>query len=154
MWTAWLRGIDDLVELAGPVGEEHLARAEAQLGHPLPAELRSLLAETDGLVDASGGEPVWPLERIVAENADPGGGAPPPAEGGAGLFFFGDAGGEDLFAYRAHGAARPEGLATDVLATDVLIWEHEQGAARWAAPDLQALLDEWLSRDPSDSSVE
>lgn len=133
MWTAWLRGLGELVELADPADERELLRAESEVGLALPRDLRSLLAETDGLADAQGRELVWPVERIAEENA--------PLR--AGLLVFGDTGGEDLLAY---GVGRADGPgARPGPGPDILLWEHARDGARWIAPDLQSLLDDWFA---------
>ncbi|MGQ0844002.1 MAG: SMI1/KNR4 family protein [Sporichthyaceae bacterium] len=131
MWTAWLRAIgeDGAVVLAEPAVPEVLADVEAKLGSPLLEDLRSLLAESDGLADDSGGEPVWPVERIGEENAARLG---PVADADADLVFFGDTGTEDLFAYRAAGP-------------DIYLWCAADGKTRWVASDLRSLLDTWFA---------
>jgi hypothetical protein len=139
MWTAWLRTIDDfgvVVELADPAPEATIDALEDKLGVDLPVDLRSLLLETDGLADDAGGEPVWPVERIVEENLELGrdGDTPALPEGAeAGLLFFGDTGGDDLFAYRL-GEDRP----------DVYLWVAGSSESRWVASDLRSMLDAWF----------
>jgi hypothetical protein len=139
MWTAWLRAIDDygvVVELSDPADETTIDALEDQLGLDLPEDLRSLLLETDGLVDDAGGEPVWPVERIVEENLALGrdGDTPVLPEGAdADLLFFGDTGGDDLFVYRL-GGNRP----------DVYLWVAGRQETHWVASDLQSMLDAWF----------
>ncbi|HEY2832838.1 MAG TPA: SMI1/KNR4 family protein [Sporichthyaceae bacterium] len=141
MWTAWLRTLDDfgvVVELADPADEATIDELEDKLGLDLPRDLRSLLLETDGLADDEGGEPVWPVERIVEENLELGrdGDTPAMPEGGGlevDLLFFGDTGGEDLFAYRLE-ENRP----------DVYLWVADRRETRWVASDLQSMLDAWF----------
>lgn len=143
MWTSWLQGFDESVRirLADPVDALVLARAEHQLGLTLPGDLRSLLAETDGIADASDVELVWAAERIAEENLGLRRDDATPAvpRGGGDLLFFGDTGSTDLFAYRITG-----GLVTE---PDVYLWKYLAGSARWVASDLQALLDAWFSRE-------
>ena len=142
MWTAWLQGFDDSVaiRLADPVDELALARAEHQLGLTLPEDLRSLLAETDGIADASDVELVWAAERIAEENLGLRRDHETPAvpRGGGDLLFFGDTGTEDLFAYRITADGSVSG-------PDVYLWNYQLATARWIASDLQALLDAWFS---------
>jgi hypothetical protein len=144
VWTSWLQGFDDSVEirLADPVDDLVLTRAELQLGLALPHDLRSLLAETDGITDASDVELVWAAERIAEENLGLRRDHETPAvpRGGGDLLFFGDTGTADLFAYRitADGA---------VCEPDVYLWKYQPGTARWVASDLQSLLDAWFSRE-------
>lgn len=133
MWTAWLSAIgeDGAVVLTDPASPEVLAEVEAKLGAPLPEDLRTLLAETDGLADDSGGEPVWPVERIGEENQSRLG---PVAAADPDLVFFGDTGTEDLFAYRA---SEP----------DIYLWSAADGRTRWVASDLRSLLDTWFASE-------
>lgn len=133
MWTAWLRAIGDdgTVVLSDPAPAEVLAEIEARLGVPLLEDLRTLLAETDGLADDAGAEPVWPVERIGEENQSRLG---PVADADADLVFFGDTGTEDLFAYRAD-------------ATDIYLWSAADGRTRWVASDLRSLLDTWFAAE-------
>jgi hypothetical protein len=144
VWTSWLQGFDDSVEirLADPVDALVLARAEHQLGLTLPTDLRSLLAETDGITDAADVELVWAAERIAEENLGLRRDHETPAvpRGGGDLLFFGDTGSEDLFAYRISGDGEVSG-------PDVYLWRYQPGTARWVASDLQALLDAWFSRE-------
>jgi hypothetical protein len=142
VWTSWLQGFDDSVgiRLADPAEALVLVRTEHELGLPLPEDLRSLLAETDGIADAFDVELVWAAERIAEENAGLRRGASEivPRAGGS-LLFFGDPGTEDLFAYRIS-----DGVVAE---PDVYLWAHASEKARWIASDLQALLDAWLSGD-------
>lgn len=117
--------------LAEPAGAEVLAEVEAKLGAPLPEDLRTLLAETDGLTDDSGGEPVWPVERIGEENQARLG---PVASADPDLVFFGDTGTEDLFAYRS-------------VEPDIYLWSAADGRTRWVASDLRSLLDTWFTAE-------
>jgi hypothetical protein len=142
VWTSWLQGFDDSVEirLADPAEALVLAKTEHDLGLALPEDLRSLLAETDGIADASDVELVWAAERIAEENVGlrrgESGIVP---RGGGDLLFFGDPGTEDVFAYRIR-----DGVVTE---PDVYLWAHLSSAARWIASDLQALLDAWFCGD-------
>lgn len=144
MWTAWLRGLDPddgEVSLAEPVDADALAEAEDRLELILPEDLRSLLGETDGLSDGHGREPVWPVERIAEENVLlRSAGATPALPDGADedLLFFGEAGEGDLFAYELDDDG-------DISEPDVFLWRADVGEARWAASDLQSLLDSWFA---------
>ncbi len=143
MWTAWLRGLDslpDAVSLAEPVDPDALGDAEQRLGLMLPEDLRSLLSETDGLGGAGRGEPVWPVERIAAENVLlRSEGSTPALPDGADddLLFFGDAGKGQLFAYELDAGG-------EISDPDVFIWQPGLGEAVWIASDLQSLLDDWV----------
>jgi hypothetical protein len=142
MWTAWLRGLDslgDAVSLSDPVDPDALGDAEARLGMTLPDDLRSLLHESDGINGAGRGEPVWPVERIAAENLLlRSAGSTPALPNGADddLLFFGDAGQGHLFAYELD-------TGGEISESDVFVWQPGLGEAVWVASDLQSLLDDW-----------
>jgi len=68
MWRDTIAGLGSAATLADPVTEEDLRRADECLGQPLPAALRSLLLETDGVTDKYGVSLIWELDRIVADN--------------------------------------------------------------------------------------
>jgi hypothetical protein len=143
MWTTWLRGLDangGSVKLADPVNPGALADAEERLGLMLPEDLRSLLHETDGIAGVSGGEPVWPVERIAEENVLlRSAGSTPALPGGADddLLFFGDAGDGRLLAYELDAGG-------EVGEPDVFVWQPGLGEAVWIAADLLSLLDDWV----------
>ncbi|MGW3204290.1 SMI1/KNR4 family protein [Streptomyces sp. NPDC001135] len=127
-------------EFTGPAAAAGLTEAGRRLGLPLPAELVSLLGETDGIVGHDGVDTVWPLERIVRDNlqfrSDPAFAALyMPFDP---LLFFGDGGG-DQFAF-VRTPARP----------DVFVWEHEDDSRRWAARDLRDYLGRSLRSDGDD----
>ncbi len=105
--------------------------AQERLGRRLPAELRALLLESDGVIGHTGTDTVWPLDRIVEQNllfrSD---------ESLARLYmpfdaflFFGDNGGGDQFAF----VQRPE-------RPDIFVWEHESDSRRWVAGGLRDYL--------------
>ncbi|MFG2402599.1 SMI1/KNR4 family protein [Streptomyces lydicus] len=124
-----------------PVDTAVLAEAQRCLGWRLPAELSGLLSETDGIVGPYGVDTVWPLEQIVEHNlrfwsdssfAD----LYMPFDA---LFFFGDNGGGDQFAF----------VRTPRRA-DIFVWEHEDDSRRWVARDLHDYLGRSLA-DGGDS---
>ena len=101
----------------------------------LPDDLRSLLAQSDGVEGIYGLDLVWPSARILDDNTkfrtlptfrdlympfEP-------------LLFFGDAGNGDQFAYRiCGGRVRP----------GIFLWNHENDSRSWAAPSLERYF-EW-----------
>ncbi|TLS41968.1 SMI1/KNR4 family protein [Streptomyces montanus] len=142
MWTETALQAFPEAEFRDPVDAVAMDAAEQRLGHSLPAELRALLLETDGIVGHYGTDTVWPLERIVEQNLhfrsstafaelympfDP-------------LLFFGDNGAGDQFAF-VRTPRRP----------DIFVWEHEDDSRRWVASGLVDYLsrsleegeDEW-----------
>lgn len=116
-----------------PVEASSLDAAEARLGRALPAELRGLLLESNGLIGHTWVDTVWSIDQIAERNllfwSD---------ETFAQLYmpfdallFFGDNGGGDQFAF-VQKPRRP----------DIFVWEHESDSRRWVANNLQ----DYLSR--------
>ena len=128
-------------EFSDPVDSAAVSGAELRLGCRLPAELVSLLRETDGIVGHYGVDTVWPLERIVEDNLRFRSDATfatlymPFAP----LLFFGDNGGGDQFAF----------VRTPPRA-DVFVWEHEDDSRRWVARDLRDYLGRSLATGGDD----
>lgn len=118
--------------MAAPATEESLAGSARALGQPLPAPLRDLLRECDGVQDEDGTDVVWDAARIAADNAsfracpDFAALCMPFTP----LLLFGDDGGGDRFAF-VRQPQRDE---------DVFVWEHESDSRRWVAPGLDAYL--------------
>lgn len=118
-----------------PATVEAIQTAEAQLGAPLPRELRELLSETDGVVGEYGLDLVWSADRIGKDNArfrsDPNfSDLYLPFEG---LVFFSDAGNGDQFAISLRGAR------------DVFVWNHEDDSRMWVAPTVLDFLRRWMT---------
>lgn len=111
--------------------------AKARLGVDIPADLQSLLVESNGVEGEYGLGLVWPIERIVTDNLafrsrpdfrtlympfEP-------------LLFFGDAGNGDQFAFVI--------LDGQVRRPDVFVWNHEDDSRQWAAANLRTYLERW-----------
>ncbi|MFK0180669.1 SMI1/KNR4 family protein [Streptomyces xanthochromogenes] len=122
-------------EFQDPAQEAALVAAEELLGGRLPAELRKLLLETNGVIGHSGVDTVWSIGQIIEQNLsfrtdaslaglympfDP-------------LLFFGDNGGGDQFAF-VQSPERP----------DIFVWEHETDSRRWVAGHLKEYLERSL----------
>jgi len=104
-----------------------------------PAELVSLLSESDGIQGQYGLGLVWPLARIVADNLAFRSNANfqdlyMPVDC---LLFFADAGNGDQFAYAICGG--------QIQRPDIFAWDHEQDSRSWVAPSLRIYLDWWLT---------
>ncbi|MFF7519249.1 MULTISPECIES: SMI1/KNR4 family protein [Streptomyces] len=140
MWREVALGFVN-VELHDPAAEEALLLIEERLGQAIPPPLRSLLAETDGINAEYGVEIVWAAERILSENTslrndeqfrklympfDP-------------LFFFGDNGGGDQFAF----VRTPE-------REDVFVWDHETDSRNWISPSLESFVRRALGSSGED----
>ncbi|MFF0425496.1 SMI1/KNR4 family protein [Streptomyces sp. NPDC021012] len=118
-----------------------LADAEHRLGRELPAELRQLLLESNGIIGRIAVDTVWPVERIVEQNllfrSDSSfAQLYMPFDA---LLFFGDNGGGDQFAF-VRTPQRP----------DVFVWEHETDSRRWVARDLRDYLGRSLAEGGDD----
>ncbi|MGW0827429.1 SMI1/KNR4 family protein [Streptomyces sp. NPDC002845] len=129
------------MEFKTPVGETALDAAESALEQPLPADLKSLLRETNGVSDEFECSFIWPAEEIAARNQemrssvdfrslympfDP-------------LLLFGDNGGGDLFAF----------VSTPVR-PDIFVWQHESDSRRWVANDLKDYIRRYLGAGGED----
>lgn len=116
--------------------QKDLAVVESALGTGLPADLRSLLSESDGIRGHHGLGLVWSSERILSDNV-----AFRTNAGFARLYmpfhpllFFADAGNGDQFA-----------LLAEIDRDDVFIWDHETDSRSWVAGNLATYFDWWLT---------
>ncbi|PKV82663.1 SMI1/KNR4 family protein [Streptomyces sp. TLI_146] len=128
-------------EFRSPAQVAALADAEQRLGRGLPAELRQLLLESNGIIGRSAVDTVWPVEQIVEQNLlfrSDGSFAELYMPFDA-LLFFGDNGGGDQFAF-VQTPQRP----------DIFVWEHETDSRRWAARDLRDYLGRSLAEGGDD----
>lgn len=64
-WRAWVLGLQPQAGLFAPAAEPELHLAEQVIGRPLPADLRSLLTLTNGVLDEWQYGPILPLPRLV-----------------------------------------------------------------------------------------
>ncbi|WP_129298043.1 SMI1/KNR4 family protein [Streptomyces lydicus] len=140
----WTRAVLEAFPEAGfrePVQAAELAEAEGRLGRALPAELKQLLLESDGVIGRTEVDTVWSIDQIIQQNllfrSD---------ESFAQLYmpfdallFFGDNGGGDQFAF-VQKPRRP----------DIFVWEHESDSRRWVAGDLRDYLGRSLRVDGDD----
>ena len=138
-WRSRLAPFGRAVRLAEPASEGRLDGVARALGVALPAELRALLLETDGVADRHGARLVWPAAEIARQNHELR--TMPelrqlymPFDS---LVFFGEAGNGDQFFLRVL-----DGLVRDA---DVYVWEHETDNRVWIAPSLEPFLVEWLA---------
>jgi hypothetical protein len=139
MATDWRKHVGALCAEAAfrdPASSTDLAATERIVASSLPAELRELLRQTDGIKGRYGEGLIWPCARIAADNRlfreneqfrdlympfDP-------------LLFFADAGNGDQFAFPVCGG--------EVRRPDVFVWDHETDSRNCVAPDLARYL-EW-----------
>ena len=133
-WRTRLTLPGNAIRFAPPADEPALEAAASALGVALPAELRTLLREANGITDRFGSALVWPAKEIGERNrafrANPDFRTlymPFDA-----LLFFGDAGDGDQFFYRIlDGAVRD---------TDIFVWAHETDSRTWSAASLESFL--------------
>jgi len=138
-WRSYVLSLTADAVFGPPADDAALRETEGRLGVLLPAELRSLYAQTNGVLGEHELALIWPVERLLGDNLmfrthadfpelympfDP-------------LLFFADAGNGDQFAFTV--------LAGEVRRRDVFVWDHETDARVWAAPDLRLYLEWWLS---------
>ncbi|MEU9161915.1 SMI1/KNR4 family protein [Streptomyces sp. NPDC048424] len=140
MWRE-LVGHYDEVEWEEPASEQDLRELELQLGQALPAPLRELLLECDGVVDEDGTDVVWSAAQIGLKNGEfrSGGDFSALYMPFDALMFFGDNGGGDQFAF----VRTPQ-------RSDVFVWDHENDSRTWVAADLETYLHRALSRAGED----
>jgi hypothetical protein len=134
VWTEVVAALPGTTVFQPPVSESSLIHCATVLGHPLPANLATLLRESNGIEGEYGEGLIWSAERIAFENQslrddaelatlympfDP-------------LLFFADAGGGDLFA-----------LLPRIDRPDVFVWNHEDDSRTWVAPSLAKYLEWW-----------
>jgi len=126
------------IMFSSPASEDLLTAAERDLGVQLPAELREILTESDGVVGEYGLGLVWSLDRIVRDNLA----FRANAEFGEllmsfeQLLFFADAGNGDQFFHAI--------IAGKIQKPDVFVWNHEDDSRTWVAPDVFTYLKWWL----------
>ncbi|MGW3633218.1 SMI1/KNR4 family protein [Streptomyces sp. NPDC005122] len=141
MWREAALEIFPKAKFRSPARTETLADAEHRLGRGLPADLRQLLLESDGLIGHTAVDTVWPVERIVEQNllCRTDGSFAQLYMSFDALLFFGDNGGGDHFAF-VQTPRRP----------DIFVWEHETDSRRWVAGDLRDYLGRSLAEGGDD----
>lgn len=135
MWRDRITGLTPHATFAPPASEADLAAAELALAAPLPAQLRELLAESDGVRGEHGFGLVWPVARIVIDNAtfrsNPDfASLYMPFDA---LLFFADVGNGDQFAFPCTPSSE-----------EVFVWNHENDSRTWVASSLDQYLQWWL----------
>lgn len=116
-----------------------LESVERQLGVTLPASLKELLAESNGVLVCFGQHLIWSAQEIVRRNlelrSDPGFADYMPFDG---LLFFGDAGVDGIsFAF-------PIGRNGEVR-EHVFAWYPIEDNREWKAQSLRAYVEGWLT---------
>jgi cell wall assembly regulator SMI1 len=138
MWIELAGAAYPEVETGLPASGTAIDEIVRRLDARVPADLRALLLESDGLRGKHLVDVVWPAERIAADNADFRTDSDfaelyQPFDG---LLFFGDNGGADQFAYL------PEEPAAGIF-----VWEHETDDRRRVAENLADYLRQILTSE-------
>lgn len=140
MWKELIQQLTSDCKFFEPAFTGQIIAADSSLGVEMPADLRGLLCETNGVQGEYGLGLVWSLDRIVEDNLmfrqnanfrdiympfDQ-------------LLFFADAGNGDQFAF-------PVPANGVIHRPDVFVWNHEDDSRSWVANSLRDYLDRWLS---------
>lgn len=139
MWRNRIHALCPAAEFSEGCSQAALVSVEKALRVALPAELRELLRESDGIAGEDGLGLCWSAQRIRDDNQefrsnedfrelympfDP-------------LLFFADAGNGDQFAFVI--------CAGRISRPDIFVWDHETDSRTWVAPSLETFFDWWLS---------
>jgi hypothetical protein len=138
MWLETLQKMSSDLTFKAPATNAEIDQISVELGVQPPDELRSLLAESNGVDGEYGLGLLWDVARIIDDNQRFRS-IPDFAELYMPfdcLLFFGDAGNGDQFAFAI--------LSGSVRRADVFVWNHEDDSRSWVAPSLQAYFDWWL----------
>ena len=140
MWKELIQRMHRDCEFSPGAASQMIDEAEAKLAIQLPAELRELLLEANGISNWGGGL-IWSVDRIAKRNLEFRAFADfrtlyMPFDH---LLFFGDNGGGDQFAFRI--------LAGKVEPQNVYRWCHENDAREWQAGDLRDYLARALGHE-------
>ena len=135
MWRELIESLISEYTFYPPADPALIAAIEAALGMTLPDDLKSLLAESNGVDGKYGLGLIWPAERIKADN-QMFRSYPDFAElymPFDHLVFFADAGNGDHFAF----AVRKNGTVDG----DVFVWNHEDDSRIHVAFSLRQYLE-------------
>jgi hypothetical protein len=139
-WRALVARDAPDAQFAPPASEAAIRDTERSLAVELPAELREVLAEFDGLTAGYGESPVWSVATIGLANREF---REQPEFHDLympfhHLLFFGEDGGGDLFAFAIQAGGR-------INRPDIFRWNHETDAREWYAPRLEQYLQRRLT---------
>lgn len=139
MWRKTLQKLSSDLTFKAPASDDEIDGIESALGIAPPDELRSLLAESNGVEGEYGLGLLWDVARIIEDNRRFRS-FPDFAELYMPfdcLLFFGDAGNGDQFGFPILGGS--------IRRPDIFVWNHEDDSRSWVAPSLQTYFDWWLS---------
>jgi hypothetical protein len=127
-----------ITAMGPPASPSALADVEAALNVALPAELRSLLEEMNGVHDRFfriilSAEDIQEVNLAFRNDAD----YPELYMPFDCLLFFAESGTGDMFAYAV--------LAGMVRMPNIYAWNHEDDSRRWVAPSLDIFIEWWVT---------
>lgn len=136
MWKDMVINKTNDYQFRNPAKQSDIEQIREAFGIELPADLKSLLSDTDGIFSEYGSALIWSASQIVRENKN--------IRNYEGfhdiywsfdtLLFFSDAGNGDLFGFSIiNGVIRKN---------DIYVWNHEDDSRKWVAPSLQKFI-EW-----------
>ncbi|WP_417392189.1 SMI1/KNR4 family protein [Gimesia sp.] len=139
-WTDQILKLCSDAEFFPGAKRHEIQQAESELGVSLPADLASLLQESNGIGDEYGLGLIWPLKHIVRENIEfrENPDFPELYMPFDHLLFFADAGNGDQFAYPIQDG--------EIRRSDVFVWNHEDDSRTWFAASLKEYLVHGLTR--------
>lgn len=132
MWKQLIEALTPDREFGPPALWVEVTLAEETLGIKFPDDLRNLLFESNGVQGEYGLGLIWPLERIVTDNASFRTYMPFDS-----LLFFADAGNGDQFAFPIQNGS--------INRLDVFAWNHEDDSRTSVASSLAKYLEWWLN---------
>lgn len=139
MWVELVRQLEPRAVFAEGATQERLPQLERALHITLPAELKSLLGESDGILGEYGLHLIWSADEIEKQNSqrwnDPGFRSRyMPLDT---LLFFADAGDGELFAM---------GIIEGIIQLPyVYVWNPIDDSRTWVAPSIRKYLEWWLT---------
>lgn len=139
MWVEYIQQLEPQAVFSACATAERLAQLEQALHITLPAELKSLLSESDGILGEYGLYLAWSADEIETQNSrwwkdfgfrtrymslDT-------------LLFFADAGDGELFAM---------GIIEGIIQLPyVYVWNPIDDSRTWVAPSIRKYLEWWLT---------
>lgn len=139
MWRNYIQSVTSGYQFKEPATKSEIGQIKEKLQVDLPAELRELFNETNGVFDEYHCPLIWSIDQIVKDNlffrnfADYKDIFMPFDH----LLFFSDAGNGDLFGYRI--------LNGSIQTEDIFVWDHESDSRKWIASSLKDFIEGWAN---------
>ncbi len=139
MWKEIISRINNDWGFENPAPAVKISEAENNLRVKFPDELKSLLAETGGVLDSvkHGTSLILGIDRILKDNMqlrqEALKGTYMPLDH---LLLFAEAGNGDYFGYAVKGDG-------EIKKTDIFSWNHEDDSRKWVASSLEQFLEWW-----------